>query len=211
MALVKGCDGPCVPLAAKDHDGRVCQTYLKVSEALTHPPRRVDPARFQRIDQVSAGQVLEESQLGVDPESCKDQVVRLYRREGGDHQFALPIREQRPRRAVIGVGRICRGVQNPGIYDERLRRDPSSPRRMASAERPTGSPLPRATPCDLNFRRRAGAVAAAIASRIISAWDRPVCAARRRSAAASASSRYTVVLITAIYGTCYVASLNGSA
>lgn len=146
------------------------------------------------------GQVVEEGELGVDTKAGQDEVIGLCRREGRDDELALPGIQQREGDLVVGIGGVDGGVQRARVDDQRGDR-PSSRRTISSAWRAIASPLPRPAPAE---RRRLGgaaaeAVASAIASRMISACERPVSAAILRSAAASRSPRYTVVFTTNVW------------
>lgn len=75
---------------------------------------------------------------------------------------------------MVGIVRVDRRVERARVDDQRVD-SPSSRRRISSARRATPSPLPRPAPAERKRRGAAGyaAVAAAIALRMIEAWERP--------------------------------------
>lgn len=186
--MVECRQAPRRPLIGKDHHRGIGESHLKIAILGAKLPRGLEPSRVECLDRVGDRKIVKQRQLGIDAEPTQHEVVGFGRSEGGDDQLPRPSFQRLDDRRVIRVVGVSSAIQGARVDDQRAYR-PSSRRTISSALRATGSPLPRATPADRNRRGPAARVVLLIASRMISACERPDSAANRRNAAASRSSR----------------------
>jgi hypothetical protein len=188
MPLIERGDRACRPALGEDDHRGIGESELEVAIARAQVARELESSGVGGLDDVRGGQIVDQRKLGVDAEPCQDQMVRLGCGKRGDDQLAGPLLERRDDALVFGVARVGDAVQRARVDDQRGDR-PSSARTISSALHAIGEPSPRPTAVERMRRGPSSRVVLPIASRMMSACERPVSAAIRRSAAASRSSR----------------------